>query len=171
MGKKNILLVILILCWLNSWSQVTDPVQWSFIVSESTVQPGDEIELFFKIDLEPNWYIYSNDFEVDIGPIPTKISFDAHKSYQLIGKTRPLNVKEKYDDIWGITFRYMDEKAGFKQKVKILDDNPIIKGYYICLVCSMVDGKCISKKERFMFPKLGTSPIQQQNLNERKSVN
>jgi DsbC/DsbD-like thiol-disulfide interchange protein len=48
----------------------------------------------------------------------------------------------------------------FRQKVKILGENPIIKGSYSYQVCSDIDGKCIPFDEDFT---LSTSTINEEN--------
>ena len=45
----------------------------------------------------------------------------------------------------------MDEDPVFRQKVRILSSNPLIKGTYEYQVCALVDGKCIPGDGAFEF--------------------
>ena len=138
--------------------QILSPATWSYEILEKEVRVGDEVELIFNIKLDETWYIYTNDFDADIGPTPTEINFEPHTSYELVGELIPLSAKEKYDDILEATYRYMDKKAAFKQKVKILGEHPLIKGVYTYLVCSMANGKCIPGDGEFEFTGMTVLP-------------
>ena len=46
--------------------------------------------------------------------------------------------------------RYIDESGGgFVQKIKILKENPVIKGTIVYSVCSTETGLCIFPEEEF----------------------
>ena len=134
------ILLIQVLFWypIMVSGQILNPATWSYQVSKDEVQKGDVVELIFRIKLE--------------------INFEPHKSYELVGELIPLNAKEKYDNILDATYRYMDEQAAFKQKVKILSEHPVIKGDYTYLVCSIADGKCIPGDDEFEFTGLTVLP-------------
>ena len=87
--------------------------------------------------------MYSSDFSPDIGPIPAEFRFNKHKSYELAGKFKPIGQKRHYEEIWGDTISIFDKKAHFEQKVKILSDNPVIKGSMTFQECSEVTGVCM----------------------------
>ncbi|MCG8321568.1 MAG: protein-disulfide reductase DsbD N-terminal domain-containing protein [Cytophagales bacterium] len=154
------ILLIQVLFWYSIMvsGQILNPATWSYQVSKDEVHKGDVVELIFRIELDDTWYIYSNDFDAEIGPTPTEINFEPHQSYELVGELIPLNTKEKYDNILDATYRYMDKKAVFKQKVKILGEHPLIKGDYTYLVCSIADGKCIPGDGEFEFTGLTVLP-------------
>ena len=155
---KSLLLQVLLLFPIIVSSQILKPAIWSYQVSEKEVRKGDVVELTFNIDLDKTWYIYTNDFDADIGPTPTEINFEPHESYKLVGEITPVNAKEKYDDVLDVTYRYMDEKAVFKQNVRILSDHPVIKGNYTYLVCTIVNGKCIPGDGEFEFTGITVIP-------------
>ena len=155
---KPLLFQVLLLYPIIVSGQILKPATWSYQVSEKAVREGDVVELIFSIELDETWYIYTNDFDADIGPTPTEINFTPHESYKLVGELVPINPKEKYDDILDATYRYMDKHATFKQKVRILTEHPIIKGDYTYLVCTMVDGKCIPGDGEFEFTGITVGP-------------
>ena len=127
-------------------AQLREPAQWNYELSRGSVSAGEEVDLLFNVSLEDTWYVYSTDFvpTADFGPVPTKFTFEPHPSYELVNSVVSENSKEKTDDLLGLTFRYMDQSpAIFRQRVRILSDNPVIKGSYEYQVCTLVDGMCI----------------------------
>ncbi len=132
-------------------AQILQPAKWKTDVSAKTVTIGDEIDLIFLVDLQKDWYIYSTDFDPDLGPMVTEFNFKPNPSYELIGEIRPINPKKKYDDLWQGEYTYFDEKAEFRQTIKVLQKNLIIEGDYAYQVCTDVDGKCIPFDDEFKF--------------------
>ncbi len=129
-------------------AQILDPADWEF--SQLDAKVGETQEVTLKVILDDSWYIYSNDQDPELGPKPTEITFAAHPSYELVEGLKPLKVKEKYDDIWEGNIRFIDESGGgFIQKIKVLKDNPVIRGTIVYSVCSMVTGQCVFPEEEF----------------------
>ncbi len=147
--KKTFLLFQLVICGTNFLAaQIFDPADWEH--SPIMAKVGDTSEITLKVILDDSWYIYSNDQDPDLGPKPTEVIFEPHSSYQLVGDLQPIGVKEKYDDVWEGNVRYIDESGGgFVQKIKILKDNPVIRGTIAYSVCSMVTGQCVFPEEEF----------------------
>ncbi|WP_208103850.1 protein-disulfide reductase DsbD family protein [Flagellimonas ochracea] len=145
---KYIIVSIFTLLSLQVNSQLLDPADWEF--SSVTAKVGETQEIKLQVILDDSWYIYSNDQDTDLGPRPTEVIFERHSSYELLGELRPIKVKEKYDDIWEGNIRYIDESGGgFVQKIKILQDNPVIRGTIVYSACSMVTGQCVFPEEEF----------------------
>lgn len=144
---RYVLLFLLIINTANA--QVLQPAKWTYAVSQDSTQVGDEIELIFRAVIDKPWYLYSSDFDPDLGPMVTEFSFEKSNSYALVGGIVPVNPNKKYDEIWKGEVTYFKGIGEFRQKVKILDENPIIKGSYSYQVCSDIDGKCIPFDEDF----------------------
>lgn len=132
-------------------AQVLVPAQWSYDVSKTEVKGGGQLDLVFRADIKPDWYLYSSDFDPNLGPQVTAFAFKPNDAYQLVGKVRPVKPKKKYDDLWGGEYTYFTEKAEFRQTVRILRANPQITGTIEFQVCSEKDGKCIPGEEEFAF--------------------
>ena len=132
-------------------AQVLVPARWSYDVSVKEVKAGGELDLIFRADIEPDWYLYSSDFDPNLGPQVTGFAFKPNDAYQLVGKVRPVKPKKKYDDLWGGEYTYFTAKAEFRQTVKILKASPKIEGTIEFQVCSDKDGKCIPGEEEFAF--------------------
>lgn len=153
-SMKKHLFYILVLCLLTTVNaQILEPAKWSFDVSQRSLEIGQEIEVIFNVRLDRDWYIYSNDFKAaDFGPVPTKIEFIPHTSYELVGDLTPISPKDNQNEIFDLKYRYMDGGgAGFKQRIRILAKNPVVEGVYTYMTCTMVDGKCIAGDGEFDF--------------------
>lgn len=136
---------------LISTAQVLDPPNWNLSVSQNEVKIGEEVELIFICDVWDDWYLYSSDFDPDLGPQVTEFEFKPNDSYELVGGIRAINPSKKYDDLWGGDYTYFKKKGEFRQTVKILKENPVISGAYYYQVCTDVDGKCIPFDDEFTF--------------------
>ncbi len=133
----------LILTSLVIQSQVLQPAQWHVQVATSKAHVGDVVEVIFKVDIDDAWHLYSNIQTYDMGPMPAEFSFEPHESYERVGDVVPIRPKKEYDSVFEVDVRYFEHQAEFRQKIKILKDNPTIKGRYIFQVCSSGDGMCI----------------------------
>jgi thiol:disulfide interchange protein DsbD len=134
--------------------QILEPAKWSTSTSENEIEVGQELDLVFNAVIDQNWYLYSSDFDPDLGPIVTEFTFEPDGSYELVGGIRPINPKKKYDDLWEGDITYFREKGQFRQTVKILTTDFKVTGSYIYQVCSDIDGKCINFEEDFVFDKV-----------------
>lgn len=148
---KNLIAILLLFVGVNGVAQILEPAKWSIDVSSRSVKIGDEIDLIFNVKIDEKWYLYSTDFDPDLGPMITEFEFESHESYERIGIITPIDPKKKYDSLWEGEYTYFKKTAQFIQKVVIKSDNPIIKGKYYYQVCTDIDGKCIPFDDEFSF--------------------
>ncbi|MEJ8803235.1 protein-disulfide reductase DsbD family protein [Pontibacter sp. H249] len=132
-------------------AQVLKPASWSYDVSKKQVTVGEEVELVFNVRIDKDWYLYSSDFDPDLGPMVTEFKFQKHPSYELVGKIKPINPKKKYDDLWEGEYTYFVGTAQFRQKIRVLKPELQVKGTYEYQVCTDVDGRCIPFDDDFAF--------------------
>src|SRR5699024_3327486 len=144
-------LLFFVLILFPAKSQILHPAKWNTEVSDKTVAIGDEIDLVFLVDIQEDWYLYSTDFDPDLGPMVTEFNFVPHDSYALIGGIKPIGPKKKYDELWGGEYTYFTEKAEFRQTIKVLGQDLKIEGTYAYQVCTDIDGKCIPFDNTFVF--------------------
>ncbi len=137
--------------------QLLHPAEWTWEASQTSLQTGDEVELIFLADIDDDWYLYSSDFDPDLGPQVTRINFVPHPSYELVGDLKPINPKEKYDSIFEGNYTYFNKRGEFRQKIRVLSADLTITGNYEYQVCSDIDGKCIPFDEGFEFTGLQVS--------------
>ncbi|TDE13625.1 protein-disulfide reductase DsbD family protein [Dyadobacter psychrotolerans] len=134
-----------------SYSQIQDVARWTYAFSKTDVKKGETVDLVFTAVVDNDWYIYASDFDPDLGPTLTTIKLETNKSFEIIGKLKSINPKQKYEDVWQGNVRYFDKKAVFKQTVKILTDNPIIKGALDYQTCRHTNGVCVQGNKDFEF--------------------
>jgi thiol:disulfide interchange protein DsbD len=149
--KKLLLVLFALLGGISSFAQILQPAKWNYEVSKKEVKAGETVDLVFTATITKDWYLYSNDFDPNLGPMVTTFVFTPNDSYQPVGKVQPVKPKKKYDDIWEGEYTYFTGKGEFRQTVKILKANPKITGTIDYQVCSEVDGKCIPNTEEFTF--------------------
>jgi len=148
---RKILFLTAVLWGSFSQAQVLHPAIWKVSVSPSTPNAGEEVIISFDVKIDEKWYLYSNDFDPDLGPMLAEFVFEPHVGYELVGETLPINPKRKYDSLWEGEVSIFYEKARFTQKVKILDPDYVIKGSYEYQVCTDATGKCIPGDGEFEF--------------------
>ena len=154
MFKKSLLFITGLLLFINAYSQVLKPISWKFSTSVNQAKVGDEVDLIFTATIDNRWYLYSSDFDPDLGPIVTEFTFEPNSSYKLIGDIVPEHPKKKYDSLWGGEYTYFAGKGVFRQKVKILSADFRVTGTFDYQVCSEIDGKCINFDDDFAFNQL-----------------
>lgn len=142
---------LLIFILASSWSQILRPATWTFETSVEKPRVGDEIELIFLAEIDEKWYLYSSDFDPDLGPMVTEFEFLPDESYKIVGDIRPVNPKKAYDKIFEGDYTYFKGKGEFRQKIKVLSANLNIRGSVSYQVCSDIDGKCIPFDDDFDF--------------------
>lgn len=152
--KRGIILIISIFLFVTGFvkAQVQKPkARWTYSFSKPEVKKGETVDLVFTATIDKDWYMYSSDFDPDLGPMLTTFTFEKNSTFETVGKLKPQNPKTKFEEVWGGNVRYFEGKGVFKQTVKILADNPVIKGSSEYQTCSHVSGLCIPGGEDFEF--------------------
>lgn len=140
-----------------AYSQVLKPITWEWHLAKA----GEEATLTFTATIEKDWYLYSSDFDPNLGPMVTEFQFEASDTYELIRGIVPQAPKWKYDSLWEGQISYFVGTGVFTQQVKLLKEDYRIAGTFSYQVCTDVDGKCIPFDEDFVFtPKGGKSAAQ-----------
>ena len=137
--------------FVNTFSQILRPIEWSYVVDKKQLNVGDSITLIFIAEIEESWYLYSfgnNDINSELSPT---FIFNKSDTYALIDDVIPINPKTKYDSIWEGNVRYFDREAKFIQKISVLSKTPFVSGSMSYQVCSDIEGKCIPLENEFNF--------------------
>ena len=151
MKQKTAILFCSLLLNMTVSAQILEPAKWHYGISEKSIKKGDEVELIFTIRLDETWHLYANIQDYEIGPLPAEFNFEPDNTYKIIGDLCAVNYLTEYDEVFEVKVNYFENTAEFRQKVKILSNDPIIKGSYSYQVCSTVDGKCIFGEDDFEF--------------------
>ena len=166
MVKKYILVLLLLLIQLSAFAQMQAAPDWRVRYGKQEVKAGEEVELIFEADIPADWYLYSSDFDPDLGPMLTEFEFEKHPSYELVGEIQPISPKKKYDDLWEGEYTYFTGTGEFRQRVRILQPNPVIKGSVAYQICSDVSGQCIPFETDFSFT---NKPLQVKAAGEKQA--
>ena len=148
------LIPLLLFLALNSsiYAQVLTPATWTYEASQTDVAEGDKVDLIFRAKIDPEWYLYSSDFDPDLGPMVTEFTFEPNDAYELVDEVQPVGAKKKYDELWEGEYTYFVGEAEFRQTIKVLNSSlEAITGSYAYQVCTDVDGRCIPGEGEFAF--------------------
>jgi hypothetical protein len=155
---KRIILIAFCLISALSYAQKGEIIKWSFALSSTEIHIGDTVEIIATAEIIPDWYLYSNDFDPTLGPTVTTFDFTADKGYSLLGKTKPIKPKKKFDPVWDGDVTYFTGHAEFRQKIIVLSDAPKIALIVNFQTCNDILGRCIPGEEEFEFTGLTVLP-------------
>ncbi|MFD1819886.1 Disulphide bond corrector protein DsbC [Pseudarcicella hirudinis] len=131
-------------------AQKLTPAKWSWALSKPNPAVGETVDIVFTVKIDKDWYLYSSDFDPDLGPIVTTIKFKANDSYATVGGLKAINPHKKFDkEIWNGEYTYFKEKGEFRQSVKILKTDIVIEGVYDSQTCTDKTGQCVPIKGPF----------------------
>jgi thiol:disulfide interchange protein DsbD len=146
--KKFLSFVLFITLALSSFGQVLKPVHWDF-----SLEPlgAGEYDLVFTASIDDTWHLYAPDIPPG-GPIPTSFNYTGSENFEVVGEIRELSeAKEVYDNSFDMNLRLYSNEAVFKQKIKVLTDQPFtIDGFVEFMSCD--DERCLPPdEEEFSF--------------------
>ncbi|MFD3409233.1 cytochrome c biogenesis protein CcdA [Aquirufa sp. HETE-83D] len=150
MKLKYIAFLLLAFLAIPALAQKITPAKWSWSIKPLNPKVGEQAEVIFKVAIEKDWYLYSSDFDKDLGPTVTTVTFKSGIGYQTVGGLKAINPHSKNDtEIWNGTYTYFTEQAEFRQKIKITASDYLIEGSYDSQSCSNVSGLCVPIKGTF----------------------
>ena len=154
--KKVLLSLFISMMALTTMGQVVDPVEWTYQVEKGENQTAT---LVFKADIEPNWHLYSQNFEAG-GPIRTNFHFDESPHYQLVGETSEHpEPDEEYDETFGMDVKWFSDQATFRQQIKLQTQKAFkISGNIEYQVCQ--EDKCVYFNPSFTFDVPGEGTVE-----------
>jgi hypothetical protein len=114
--KKILFSLLLIVLAGQAFSQVKDPVKWSF-TSKKIDASSFEISLTATVDA--GWHIYSQTTP-EGGPSATVISFTKNPLLQLDGSTKEIGkLEQKHEELFGVDVKQYSTKVVFVQTIKL----------------------------------------------------
>ncbi|MDE2393093.1 MAG: thioredoxin family protein [Cytophagales bacterium] len=150
MKLKYIAFLLLAIMAIPAIAQKITPAKWSWSIKPANPKVGEQAEVIFKVAIEKDWYLYSSDFDKDLGPTVTTVTFKPGAGYQTVGELKAINPHSKNDtEIWNGTYTYFTDQAEFRQKIKITASDYLIEGSYDSQSCSNVSGLCVPIKGPF----------------------
>ena len=143
MKKYTLTLCLLLSFTLSLFSQIRQPVKWSYEIGESG-------EILFQATVQNGWHLYDMNLP-EGGPVSTSFEFEETQGVELIGATvTSSKVTSQYDEMFGMEVRWFTENPVFSQKLQITD--PVrfrISGFINYMSCN--DENCIPGTEDFSF--------------------
>jgi len=150
MKLKYIAFLLFAFLAIPAIAQKVTPAKWSWSIKPTNPKVGEQAEVIFKVAIEKDWYLYSSDFDKDLGPTVTTVTFKPGAGYQTIGGLKAINPHSKNDtEIWNGTYTYFTGQGEFRQKIKITDSEYKIEGSYDSQSCSNVSGLCVPVRGAF----------------------
>ncbi|HET9277426.1 MAG TPA: protein-disulfide reductase DsbD domain-containing protein [Flavitalea sp.] len=114
--KKIYFAAILLIIAGQAFSQIKDPVKWSFS-SKKINETTFEVSLVATVD--PSWHIYSQTTP-DGGPTPTTISFAKNPLLNLEGTAKEVGkLEQKHEPLFGVDVKQFSNKVEFVQTVTL----------------------------------------------------
>lgn len=142
--KKLIMLFLLIST--AGFSQILEPVKWKTSVEKISKL---EYNLVFTATIDDHWHLYSQNVPEN-GPLPTVFSFSRANKYKLVGKASEGKGKTVYEDVFEMEIKYFENKAVFKQRIQIENENLFsISGDIEFMSCD--NSRCVLGNEDFEF--------------------
>lgn len=160
--KKLSSLLLIALLSLTGFSQILEPVTWSFSKNDLG---NKEYELVFTADIDNNWHLYSQ--KIEMQPPATLFVFEDNPAIEFIGKVIETESEENFDPNFDMMIRYFSDKAVFTQKVKLLEgESTVIKGMVEFMSCD--DMRCLPPTELEFSFQIGD--VDKTKVAETKSV-
>ncbi|MFD2201729.1 protein-disulfide reductase DsbD family protein [Shivajiella indica] len=147
--KISVILSLFLLFTGQVFSQIIAPPKWTIQFSKNELKVGDEVKIIFKAQVPKDWYIYSNDFDPDLGPMLTELELKQSEGFTLVGGLNAINPKKKYDEIWEGEVTYFVGTGTFEQTIKITSEDIKAEGFIGYQMCTDVTGQCIPFEEDF----------------------
>ena len=136
--KKLNLIFLLLLTVLPLAAQMAEPVRFK---SQLKTLNDQEAEIIFNATVDAGWHVYSTDLGSD-GPVAATFNVVKMDGAELVGRLKPRGaVVEKYDEMFGMTLRFFENKATFVQKIRFTKPHYTIDCYLEYGACN--DEMCL----------------------------
>lgn len=148
--KLSLFLFFVFVFSQSSFGQVVSPPKWNIQLASKDLKVGEEVKVAFKASIPKDWYIYSNDFDPELGPTLTTLQLSEKSTgFELVGGLKAINPKKKFDNIFEGDITYFEGTGTFEQTIKITSENINIVGLVDYQMCTDVTGRCIAFEEDF----------------------
>lgn len=137
MNKLYILLLVASFTTSIIQAQILEPLKWSTSVKKIS---ETEYELTVIATIDSGWHLYSQDVPED-GPIATTFTFKSDASYVKKGNTKEEEGHTINDPVFDMKIKFFENKATFKQRIKVLTATKTITGEVEFMVCD--DSQCL----------------------------
>lgn len=114
--KKYVLFGLMLFFTANAFSQVKDPVSWTY----KAIKKSDKVyDIVISAALKSPWHIYSMNTP-DGGPLATKFVFQTNPLLTFEGKMKEVGkLKKERDNIFNVDVLYYANEVKYIQTVKL----------------------------------------------------
>ena len=156
MIKKLVFFVAFFLITTSNFSQIFEPVKWSFELKKTSATTAD-VQINATID--DGWHVYGLNIPKD-GPRATSIVFDKIENALKVGELQdPSKLEKQYDANFNMELNWYSENAVFIQKIKFTDASKVkIKGQVEFMACN--DKNCLPPTKKQFTLVLATDQTQ-----------
>jgi thiol:disulfide interchange protein DsbD len=144
--KKHLLLLPLFLLLLSplAQAQLVKPPVWNVRLEGKDLTVGKQAKVVMEAQIPMGWYVYSNDFDKNLGPLLTEFVPASTSDFSVAGKLQAIQPNQKYDEVWEGDVTYFIGKGRFEQPVKLLKTSGKVAGSLEYQMCSDLTGQCIN---------------------------
>lgn len=143
----KLLLPVFLLISFFAQAQLVKPPKWTFTLEPAVLQVGEKATVVMEAEIPMGWYVYSNDFDKDLGPLLTEFVHAESGDFAVASKLKAINPKKKFDEVWEGDVTYFMGKGRFEQPITIQTTSGIIKGSLEYQMCSDLTGQCINYEQ------------------------
>ena len=143
----KLLVPVFLLISFLAQAQLVKPPKWTVSLEPKNLQVGEPANLILEAEIPVGWYVYSNDFDKNLGPLLTEFVPKASEDYSVAGKLKAINPKKKFDEVWEGDVTYFMGKGRFEQPVTLKKTSGTIKASLEYQMCSDLTGQCINYEE------------------------
>jgi thiol:disulfide interchange protein len=148
-SKKIGILLLPVFLLISSFvqAQLVKPPKWTVSIESKELQVGEKATLVMEAVIPMGWYVYSNDFDKDLGPLLTEFIPATSTDFEVTEKLKAINPKKKYEEVWEGDVTYFIGKGRFEQVITIKSTSGTVKGSLEYQMCSDLTGQCINYEE------------------------
>jgi len=148
-SKKSVLLLTLFLVLLSplAQAQLVKPPVWNIRLEGKELEVGKPATLVMEGQIPMGWYVYSNDFDKNLGPLLTEFIPANSADFSVAGKLQGIQAKKKYDEVWEGDITYFMGKGRFEQPITLLSTTGVVTGSLEYQMCSDLTGQCINYEQ------------------------
>ncbi len=143
----SLLLLVFLLNSFLAQAQLIKPPKWAYTLEPKTLEVGQTASLIMEAEIPLGWYVYSNDFDKDLGPLLTEFKSETSADFAEAGKLKAINPKKKFDEVWEGDVAYFMGKGRFEQPLVLNKTAGTIKATLEYQMCSDLTGQCINYEE------------------------
>jgi len=163
---RRLIFPIFLMISVGTQAQLISPPKWKVKLEAEELRVGEKATLVFEAEIPGGWYIYSNDFDPDLGPLLTSLLLKDPSGYSLSGKLKAINPRKKFDEIWEGDITYFIKNGRFEQAIILETTEGKIKGALEYQMCSDLSGQCINYEEDFEVSFVAKNAIPQENTTQ-----